>query len=242
MMIGGKVRDKLQTYVTGPEAKLAQDWGHVGSKIPLPYGPGDGIAGLKKNQEYIMETRKQVGSDYRLMVDCYMALDVPYAIDLANAVREANLFWIEEALPPHDIESHKIIKEACPWQKWTTGEHTNSRYGFRNIIRDRSVDILQPDLTLCGMTETLRIAAMASAYDIMVIPHCSGVYAYNFGIASTLTPFNEFINLHPKATEVVPIFGKMFTNEPVPIKGEVTLTDLPGFGAELNSEVELEEI
>jgi len=242
MMIGGKVRDKLQTYVTGPEAKLAQDWGHVGSKIPLPYGPGDGIAGLKKNQEYIMETRKQVGSDYRLMVDCYMALDVPYAIDLANAVREANLFWIEEALPPHDIESHKIIKEATPWQKWTTGEHTNSRYGFRNIIRDRSVDIIQPDLTLCGMTETLRIAAMASAYDITVIPHCSGVYAYNFGIASTLTPFNEFINLHPKATEVVPIFGKMFTNEPVPIKGEVTLTDLPGFGAELNEDVELEEI
>ena len=39
-MIGGKVRDKLETYVTGPEAKLAQDWGHVGSKIPLPYGPG----------------------------------------------------------------------------------------------------------------------------------------------------------------------------------------------------------
>ena len=94
------------------------------------------IRGLKKNQEYIMETRKQVGSDYRLMVDCYMSLDVPYAIDLANALREANLFWIEEALPPHDLESHKLIKEACPWQKWTTGEHTNSRYGFRNIIRD----------------------------------------------------------------------------------------------------------
>lgn len=37
MMIGGKVREKLQTYVTGPEAKLAQDWGHVGSKIPLPF-------------------------------------------------------------------------------------------------------------------------------------------------------------------------------------------------------------
>ena len=189
-----------------------------------------------------METRKQVGPDYRLMVDCYMSLDVPYAIDLANAVREANLFWIEEALPPHDLESHKLIKDACPWQKWTTGEHTNSRYGFRNIIRDRSVDILQPDLTLCGMTETLRIAAMASAYDMMVIPHCSGVYAYNFGISSTLTPFNEFINLHPQATEIVPIFGKMFTNEPVPINGEVSLTDLPGFGAELNSEVELEEI
>ena len=40
----------------------------------------------------------------------------------------------------------------------------------------------------------------------------------------------------------MPIFGKMFTNEPVPIKGEVSLTDLPGFGAELNPDVELEEI
>ena len=241
-MIGGKVKDNLQTYVTGPKAKLYKDWGHAGSKIPLPYGPGDGISGLKKNQEIIMETRKEVGPDYRLMIDCYMALDVPYAIDLANAVREANLFWIEEALPPHDLESHKYIKKACPWQKWTTGEHTNTRYGFRNIIRDRSVDILQPDLTLCGMTETLRIAAMASAYDMIVIPHCSGVYAYNFGISSTLTPFNEFINLSPKGDEIVPVFGKIFTNEPVPVNGEVTLSDKPGFGAEFNKEVELEEI
>tara|TARA_Y100001970_G_scaffold294029_1_gene446030 strand:- start:4584 stop:5762 length:1179 start_codon:yes stop_codon:yes gene_type:complete len=241
-MIGGKVKDNLQTYVTGPKAKLYKDWGHAGSKIPLPYGPGDGISGLKKNQEIIIETRKEVGPDYRLMIDCYMALDVPYAIDLANAVREANLFWIEEALPPHDLESHKYIKKACPWQKWTTGEHTNTRYGFRNIIRDRSVDILQPDLTLCGMTETLRIAAMASAYDMIVIPHCSGVYAYNFGISSTLTPFNEFINLSPKGDEIVPVFGKIFTNEPVPVNGEVTLSDKPGFGAEFNKEVELEEI
>ena len=241
-MIGGKVKEKLQTYVTGPNAKLYKDWGHVGSKIPLPYGPGDGIEGLKKNKDLIMDTRKTVGPDYRLMVDCYMALDVPYSIDLANAVREANLFWIEEVLPPHDLESHKYIKKACPWQKWSTGEHTNTRYGFRNIIRDRSVDILQPDLTLCGMTETLRIASMASAYDMIVIPHCSGVYAYNFGVSSTLTPFNEFINLSPKGDEIVPVFGKIFTNEPVPVNGEVTLTDKPGFGAEFNNEVELEEI
>ena len=61
-------------------------------------------------------------------------------------------------------------------------------------------------------------------------------------ISKTDQLLKEFINLHPKATEVVPIFGKMFTNEPVPIKGEVSLTDLPGFGVELNPDVELEEI
>ncbi len=100
-----------------------------------------------------------------------------------------NLFWIEEVLPPHDLESHKHIKKATPWQKWSTGEHINSRYGFRKLIEDRSVDILQPDLTLVGLTETLRIAAMASAYDMIVIPHCSGVYAYNFGITYTINTF-----------------------------------------------------
>ena len=70
--------------------------------------------------------------------------------------------------------------------------------------------VLNYDLAYAGMTETLRIAAMASAYDLMVIPHCSGVYAYNFGISSTVTPFNEFINLHPTAEKIVPIFGKIF--------------------------------
>ena len=52
-----------------------------------------------------METRKQVGPDYRLMVDCYMSLDVPYAIDLANAVKEANLYWIASL--------HKISISEC---------------------------------------------------------------------------------------------------------------------------------
>jgi len=62
------------------------------------------------------------------------------------------------------------------------------------------------------------------------------------GISSTITPFNEFINLHPTAEKIVPIFGSIFTNEPVPINGEVALTDLPGFGVEFNDAVELEEI
>ena len=92
------------------------------------------------------------------------------------------------------------------------------------------------------MTETLRIAAMASAYDLIVIPHCSGVYAYNFGIASSLTPINEFINLSPKGDKIVPVFGSIFKDEPIPINGEIHLSEKPGFGVEFNNEVELEEI
>lgn len=241
-LIGGKVRDKLHTYVTGVQPKMYKEWGHFGSKYPLPYGPGDGPSGLKKNQEIFMELRKEVGKDYPLMIDCYMALDVPYAIDLANALKEVDIYWIEEVLPPHDLESHKYIKKACPWQRWTTGEHTNTRYGFKKLLEDKSVDIIQPDVTLCGLSEVIKIMNMASTYDVSVIPHCSGVYAYNFGIASPMTPISEFINLSPNGDKVVPVFGKMFTDEPVPKDGYISLSDKPGFGVTLNNEIELEEV
>ena len=83
---------------------------------------------------------------------------------------------------------------------------------------------------------------MASAYDFTVIPHCSGVYAYNFGIASEMTPINEFINLSPNGDKIVPVFGKIFTDEPVPKDGYITLSEKPGFGVTLNKDVELEEV
>jgi L-rhamnonate dehydratase len=189
-----------------------------------------------------MELRKEVGKDYPLMIDCYMALDVPYAIDLANALKEVDIYWIEEVLPPHDLESHKYIKKACPWQRWTTGEHTNTRYGFKKLLEDKSVDIIQPDVTLCGLSEVIKIMNMASTYDVSVIPHCSGVYAYNFGIVSPMTPINEFINLSPNGDKIVPVFGKIFTDEPIPKDGYISLSDKSGFGVTLNNEVELEEV
>jgi L-rhamnonate dehydratase len=57
-----------------------------------------------------------------------------------------------------------------PHIKWTTGEHEYSRYGFRKLIEDRSIDILQPDVMwLGGLTELLRVSAQAAAYDIQVV-------------------------------------------------------------------------
>ena len=66
----------------------------------------------------------------------------------------------------------------------TTGEHEYTRYGFRRLIADRAVDILQPDVTWCGgITEARRIVAQAAAYDIPVIPHGSSVYSYHLQYA-----------------------------------------------------------
>ena len=92
-----------------------------------------------------------------------------------------------------------------------------TRYGFRKLIADRAVDILQPDITwLGGMTEARRVVAMAAAYDIPVIPHGSSVYSYHLQFAFHNCPVAEFINLSPNADEITPYFGGLFPDEPLP--------------------------
>ena len=96
-----------------------------------------------------------------------MALNVPYTIRLAKALAPLGLKWIEEFLPPDDYDGYREVKEALAGSGvlTTTGEHEYSRYGFRRLIADKAVDVLQPDITwLGGMTEARRIVAMASAY------------------------------------------------------------------------------
>ena len=234
-LIGGATRDTLDVYQTSSRPDLAQKAGFMGGKVPLPHGPADGPAGLKKNVEFLAAHRDSVGPDFPLMVDCYMSLDVTYAVELARAIEPLGIYWLEECLPPDDIDGHRLLKERMPTMRWTTGEHEYSRYGFRQLITDRAIDILQPDVMwVGGLTELLRISAMAAAYDIPVIPHGSGVYSYHFVMSQPHSPFVEYINTSPKSDEILPVFGKLFTNEVLPENGTVRPPDLPGWGLELN--------
>ncbi len=75
---------------------------------------------------------------------------------------------------------------------------------------------------------------MASAHGVMVIPHGSSVYAYHMQYAFTNCPVAEYIILSPNADKIVPYFGGLFTNEPLPKDGFIDLPDRPGFGVDLN--------
>ncbi|MBL4645974.1 MAG: L-rhamnonate dehydratase, partial [Rhizobiales bacterium] len=119
--------------------------------------------------------------------------------------------------------------------KWTTGEHEYTRYGFRKLIEARAIDILQPDVMwLGGMTKLLRVSAMAAACDLLVVPHGSGAYSSHFMMSQPHSPFCEYISNSPDGSEVMPVFGSLFTNEQVPINGRMSLGEAPGFGHEVN--------
>ena len=234
-MLGGKTKDKLPVYATTVRPDLAREMGFHGAKLPLMYGPADGVEGLKRNVERLEAARDAAGPDFRLMYDCYMALTVPYTIELAAACEPFDLYWLEECLPPDDYDGCSALKSAVSSCLFTGGEHEYTRYGHRELIARRCFDILQPDMTwVGGMTEARRIVAMAAAYDIPVIPHGSGVYAYHLQYAFTNCPMAEFLMMSPAADKIVPIFGDMFLDEPLPENGFLTLSDRPGWGVELN--------
>ncbi|MDA0786452.1 MAG: L-rhamnonate dehydratase [Proteobacteria bacterium] len=239
-LIGGAVRDDLIAYCTGPCPARYKELGFFGAKVPLPFGPGEGPAGLKSNVEFLAQHRQAVGPNFPLMVDCFMSLDVGYARDLARAVKDLDVYWFEEALHADDWEGYRQLKSAAPWVRWATGEHEYSRYGFRELIKDRAIDVLQPDVMhVGGLTEVLRIAAMAAAYDIPVVPHCGGSYSYHFSITQAHSPFVEYFNASTVGDQIVPSLGPMFLGEPLPEGGRITLSNDPGWGLTLDRDTVL---
>ena len=240
-LIGGKTKERLPAYATTPRPRIAKGLGFQGAKIPCRYGPADGIEGLKKNVAVVAEAREQVGPDFPLRLDCYMSLTVPYAVDLIKALAPYKLHWIEECLPPDDYDGYATLKAAVGHICLiSTGEHEYTRYGFRELIARKCADILQPDINwVGGLTEARRIVAMAAAHDIPVIPHGSSVFSYHLQFAFTNCPLAEFLMMSPEADQMVPIFGELFKNEPLPEDGYLDLTDAPGWGVELNDKIEL---
>ncbi|MCO5222950.1 MAG: L-rhamnonate dehydratase [Thermomicrobiales bacterium] len=233
-LLGGETKQEIPCYLTGPQPWAAKELGFFGGKMPLPHGPADGTEGLNANVEMVAKAREAVGPDFELMLDCYMALDVPYTIDLANAVRPYRVRWIEEALPPDDYDGHARIKAACPWQRFSTGEHEYTRYGFRELITRGNLDLLQPDLAwVGGITEAKKIAAMAQAYDLPVVPHGSGVFSTHFQMASSNGPFQEVLAMSPTGDDILPIWNGLIDGDPLPKNGVVRPPDRPGWGIEL---------
>ena len=233
-LAGGKVHDEISFYCTGPDAGAIRQMGFWGAKVPLPHGPHDGPEGLHRNLEFLARQREAAGEGFPLMVDCYMALTPGYAIEIAAAARALGIHWWEAVLHPGDVEGYRQIRAAHPTLRWTTGEHEYTRYGFRRLIEERTIDILQPDVMwVGGLTELLRIAAHAGAYDIPIIPHGSGPYSYHFIAAQAQPALCEYVAASPDGQAIRPVFGDLFTGEALPENGRLRPSDAPGFGMEL---------
>ena len=231
-LIGGATRDRIRVYVTGnlTDRHIADGFRDV--KLALTRGPADGKAGLAVVAKQMAEVREKVGPDGDIMLDCYMSLDLPYAIEIAKLAREHDVLWIEEPFPPEQIDLFLRLREAVPEVLITAGEHVFHRWGFRGLLEQRAVDIIQPDVYRAGgISELKKIAAYASIHGVPVIPHGIGAPTYHFVVSTTNSPKAEFVDVFAQGNEL------LLEGEPMPHDGVLELSRMPGFGYRLNDRV-----
>lgn len=237
-LMGGRTKQRVPVYATTSRPDLAKDMGFHGAKVPLPFGPGAGAGAMSLNVDFFKKWREKVGPDFPLMLDCYMAMTVEFAAELASHLEPFGVTWMEEPLMPDDYVGHQKLAGKLAGKGsdviLATGEHEYSQFGFQQLICN-GVALLQPDVMwMGGPTEFARVVALASAQSVDVVPHGCGVYGYYMAMAFAHIRLAEFMMMSERADRIEPNFGLMFVDEPLPVNGYIELPTTPGFGLELN--------
>ena len=121
----------------------------------------------------VRAVRKAVGDDIDILVDANTNYSLDDVRKVMPAYEEAAVGWLEEPFPPQDRRSYAAAA-LLGRTPLAAGENHFTRYEFATLIEDGHVQVMQPDLSKTGgVTESLRIAAMASAQKLTVNPHTS---------------------------------------------------------------------
>ena len=245
-LLGGRTRQRIRAYVSQSYAKSdlaavhaeAADYrsqGFTALKMRFGYGPNDGPAGKRKNYELVGTVRDAIGPDVDLMADAYMGWDVPYAIDMIRRLEEFDLRWVEEPLVPDDIDGYVRVRSAVS-TPISTGEHEFGRWGYKDLLTRGAVDIVQPDVNrMGGITEARKVWALASAFNVPVVPHSQQSHNAHLIIAHVNSPLIEYFPTGVHRTGYT-LFTELFEGEPEAVNGWVELGDAPGLGITLNED------
>ena len=180
-MLGGALRERMLAYASGPFiAEGGDPYGAYPAQVDdlLRRGfraikPRVGAA-PRRDGVAMRAMRRQVGDGAALMVDINQGYTVGAAIESARHMEEADLLWIEEPLQPEDIGGYQAVAQAARCAI-AGGEALASLAAFRDFLAARTFSVLQSDLTVCGgFTGLRRVAALADAYDVPVMPHVFG--------------------------------------------------------------------
>jgi D-galactarolactone cycloisomerase len=129
---------------------------------------------IGEDVDRVRRARAALGPDFRLAVDANRAFTAAEAIRFGRAIIDEDIWFFEEPVMPEDLLAYAEVRRSIGIPI-AGGESEFTRWGFRDMIATRAVDLLQPDATACGgIRETLLIAGMASAFGIPAIPHVWG--------------------------------------------------------------------
>jgi L-alanine-DL-glutamate epimerase-like enolase superfamily enzyme len=198
--------------------------------------PGYATVSLEEDVERVRLARQSIGTGVRLAVDANNAWTPSIALKFMREVESFNIAWLEEPVATDDIDGSALVAHQLDTP--VAGYETETGLpGFRELISRRAVDIVQPDVIWTGgITESRKVAALAQAYGLPVIPHVFSSAVSSIAnmhlIASLpnagLLEFDQ--NPNPLRTE---LFEESIT---VSAEGTVRLPDGPGLGIRLRQE------
>jgi L-rhamnonate dehydratase len=208
-LLGGASQSALPFYVTTSSPETAAQLTRNGLKAAAPYGPEAGAEGLKANIDLMRRFAEAAGPDAPIMIDAFMAWDADYTLRFAEAACDLPLAWIEDPLPPNDIDGMvKVRQKMDPGIPLALGNFAFSRANCAELLHHGLPGILQPDVAWAGgITETLRILDMAEAAGVPVILHntCEQPWALAIAAARQIDPLVEYVDRGPNS----PLYGLM---------------------------------
>ncbi|NIP27349.1 MAG: mandelate racemase [Phycisphaerae bacterium] len=244
-LLGGPTRDRIRAYASmlgysvepdkaGKIAREYFDRGFTAQKWFFKYNPTHGGQGCKKNLQLVRALRKALGDEAELMFDCLWSWDVPYAISMAREILPYRPTWLEEPLHPEQLEGYKRIKRDTGIQL-AAGEHFYTRWNVKQFLDAGVLDFVQADPEWCGgITELVKICALAEAYEVKVVPHGHHILAAAHVVAAqppSVCPMVEYL-FHSHLDRMQYFHRKVLRPE----KGWLQLPTQPGLGLELDED------
>lgn len=240
-LLGGKCRDHLPAYASGGWAGVegigAQLQSYIDrggfQAVKMRVGVMDGD--VDTSAARVQAARAALGPDIAIMVDAHGTFSVREAQRFARKVEACDLAWFEEPVNADDKAGQAQVRSSTDIPI-ASGESEFTRFDFRDLITLGAVDILQPDLAIMGgITEGVRMAALASAYQLTVAPHLWGS-ALLFAAGLQLAAATPNCTILEYSLGFNPLLHELGVEPPVVRDGRMYIPDRPGLGVTLNQE------
>jgi D-galactarolactone cycloisomerase len=238
-LLGGKCRDALPAYASGGWADAAgigaqlQGYADRGGfrAVKMRVGVMDGT--VDNSVARVQAARAALGPAIAIMVDAHGTFSVREAQRFARKVEDCDLTWFEEPVNTDDKAGQAEVRASTDIPI-ASGESEFTRFDFRDLITLKAVDILQPDLAIMGgLTEAVRIAAMAGAFQLTVAPHLWGA-ALLFASGLQLAAATPNCTILEYSLGFNPMLHELAQESPVVRNGSIYIPDRPGLGVTLN--------
>ncbi len=257
-LLGGKFRDKIRIYCDsdmedplGAESDRKLPWikdqGFTAMKIDLDDATDprrfDKVNWTASNGEidrmvsWVKHVRETIPKDMDLACDMHGRYDATTGKRVAVALEPYRLLWLEEPVPPEDIDAMADIRHSTT-TPICCGENLYMRWGYRELFEKRAADIIMPDIQkVGGLSEGRKIANMAQAYYVPFAPHCVVSPIGTMSTAHVCASIPNFLVCEWHWINHLDLWKNWVKEGEIIQKGYVTVTDKPGLGVEMDEEV-----